>query len=398
MVISRRRLLWVLPGAAVTAGAAVAGLRWRGGAPAGGAAPAASASVATAEVERRDLAVSQILPGVLGHGPARPVRGARPGTVTWLPEAGRTIGRGGQVYRVDDQPVALFYGSLPLFRPLAVRDLVGRDVRVVADNLKALGYRIGRQPRAGTRVAQAQPPAAAPVTPASSPAPTSAKGPAAATAAPVTVRAGDGVFTASLIKALRRWQRDTGLPVTGAIGPGDVVVLAGAIRVDSVTAQPGDDATTALLTVTRTAKVITVTAEPEQAATIKQGAAAVVSLPDARRVPGRVTEIGTELQIQAGDGADPNARPKFAVTIAATDPKVLDRLDSADVEVEFAGEIRTGVLAVPVAALVALSEGGYAVQMDDGRLVAVEVGMFAKGFVEVSGDGLEPGRKVVATS
>ena len=56
------------------------------------------------------------------------------------------------------------------------------------------------------------------------------------------------------------------------------------------------------------------------------------------------------------------------------------------------------VIAVPVAALLALAEGGYAVEVDAGggatRLVAVEPGFFADGLVEVSG-GLEPGDRVV---
>jgi hypothetical protein len=57
------------------------------------------------------------------------------------------------------------------------------------------------------------------------------------------------------------------------------------------------------------------------------------------------------------------------------------------------------VLAVPVTALVALSEGGYAVEVQgaDGttRLIAVETGLFADGTVEVTGSGLEAGMLVI---
>jgi multidrug efflux pump subunit AcrA (membrane-fusion protein) len=59
------------------------------------------------------------------------------------------------------------------------------------------------------------------------------------------------------------------------------------------------------------------------------------------------------------------------------------------------------VLAVPVGALIALQEGGYAVQVvANGRakLVAVRTGMFADGQVEVSGDGLAAGQRVVTVS
>ena len=57
------------------------------------------------------------------------------------------------------------------------------------------------------------------------------------------------------------------------------------------------------------------------------------------------------------------------------------------------------MLAVPVEALLALAEGGYAVELahDDGTtsLVAVELGAFADGWVEVTGDVAEGDEVVV---
>jgi hypothetical protein len=55
------------------------------------------------------------------------------------------------------------------------------------------------------------------------------------------------------------------------------------------------------------------------------------------------------------------------------------------------------VLSVPVAALVALAEGGYGLQVVEGgatRYLPVEVGMFADGRAEVSGPGLADGMTV----
>ena len=50
----------------------------------------------------------------------------------------------------------------------------------------------------------------------------------------------------------------------------------------------------------------------------------------------------------------------------------------------------SGVTAVPVEALLALAEGGYAVERrgagDASELVPVEVGAFADGWVQVTGD------------
>ncbi len=58
------------------------------------------------------------------------------------------------------------------------------------------------------------------------------------------------------------------------------------------------------------------------------------------------------------------------------------------------------MLAVPVDALLALAGGGYAVEVVEGhvhRLVAVAVGLFddAEGVVQVSGQGLSAGQRVV---
>ena len=58
----------------------------------------------------------------------------------------------------------------------------------------------------------------------------------------------------------------------------------------------------------------------------------------------------------------------------------------------------TDVLTVPVEAVLALAEGGYAVEVRDGtttHLVGVELGTFADGFVEITGDVAE-GAEVVA--
>jgi multidrug efflux pump subunit AcrA (membrane-fusion protein) len=69
----------------------------------------------------------------------------------------------------------------------------------------------------------------------------------------------------------------------------------------------------------------------------------------------------------------------------------------ASVDVTFTAEERADVLAVPVAALVALREGGYGVEVVEGnrsRYVPVETGLFADGLVEISGAGIEEGMTV----
>ena len=368
----RRPGRWLAAGTAVLltgAGAAFLATRDRADA---GPAPEPVATTASAAIERRDLSTTRALPGRIGFGAARPVEGHKDATVTWLPPAGSTVKRGRQLYRADDRPVPLFYGGLPLYRSIGGPGLIGRDVRIIADNLGALGYRAGRQPGAGDWVRPA-----GPRTPL------------------VRVRKGEGVLTTGLVAAIKAWQRDNDLPVTGAVAVGDVEVQPGAVRVESVAVQPGAPARGPLLSVTATRKVISVAADPVEAGAVERGAKVTVDLPDERTVRGRVAAVGRT--VVAADAAVGGETPKLTVTVVLTDPAGIAKVDSADVEVNFPGRTAKGVLAVPIEALVALSEGGYAVQTAAG-LVAVTTGMFAEGWVEITGTGLSEGTAVTVTS
>ncbi|MFI6585258.1 hypothetical protein [Embleya sp. NPDC050493] len=126
-----------------------------------------------------------------------------------------------------------------------------------------------------------------------------------------------------------------------------------------------------------------------------------VVLPDNTEARGTVSAIGRSAERKdAGAGAmGPDVGgTKMTVTVTLDDAAAVKNLDAAGVRVRFTTETRKGVLTVPVGALVALREGGYAVQIPAGRLIAVETGLFVKGMVEVTGNGLEPGMRVVTTS
>lgn len=326
----------------------------------------AGPSVAFTTVVRTDLAATLALDGTLGYGVERPVKGGGPGRVTWLPAAGAVVSRGDALFRVDDRPVTLFYGTTPLFRPLDTPGLVGRDVKTVADNLSALGYSVGRRP-----------------TVAGSP-------------SPVKVRPGDAVLTPALVAAVTRWQRHLGLPPTGVLQVGDAVVLPQQVRISGVTAQLGDDATAPVVSVTTPAKVVTVQVEAVEADSVRAAATVTVTLPDGSTTPGHLTDLGRIAGVPDGSGA--GTRPQLTATITIDDPTAIRSLDAAPVRVQFAVQARRGVLAVPVGALLALSEGGYALQTDRNTLVPVTVGLFAKGMVEVSGPAVHDGLRVVTTS
>ncbi|WP_106971695.1 efflux RND transporter periplasmic adaptor subunit [Streptomyces xylophagus] len=367
-----------------------------------------SARVGTATVTRTNLSNAQTLSGTLGYSKAAPVKGARPGLVTWLPAPGARVSRGRTLYKVDNVPVPVFYGGTPLYRTLDARGTTGPDVRVIADNLEKLGYDIGPQPAVGTWVTQH--PAATQSTGTTDDSASAPSGKAGDTAAPspsptptptatsVRVKEGDGVLTADLVAAIGRWQAHVGMPATGVLGIGDVTVQTGEVRVGAVQAQIGDDANGSLMTVSSTTKKVSVPVDASQVGTMSRGDRVTVTLPDNSTVQGTVDVVGTAATDSTDSGTGGGAPAQLTVTVSVRDTGAVRKLTSASVQVAFTSETRKGVLAVPVGALLALSEGGYAVQLPGGRLIAVRTGMFAKGLVEVSGTGVTAGLKVVTTS
>ncbi|WP_240351667.1 peptidoglycan-binding protein [Streptomyces olivoreticuli] len=332
----------------------------------------------TIAVTRTDLANTMELTGTLGYGFERVLKGAKKGLVTRLPETGAAVDRGKPVYWVDDQPVMAFFGDTPLFRTLepamkGKKPLVGRDVKMVAENLKALGYDIGAQPTPGW----------SPTTPADG------------------RPHGDdvGEFTPALSEALKRWQRAAGMQATGTLGIGDIAVFPGAARISSIKAALGDDAGGELLTITQTGKTVTVPVEATQAGQAKAGARVTVVLPDGTETDGKIKEISRTATDSSKNGAgEARTSPKLDVTVLLDSGHQIKDLDAAPVQVRFTTETRRGVLAVPVGALTALREGGYAVQLPDGKLIAVKTGMFARGMVEITGENITEGTQVVTTT
>lgn len=315
----------------------------------GTAAPAAPPpAVTTVAVKKTDLANTQSFTGTLGFGTPTPLKGLGSGTVTKLPAVGDLAQRGKALYSVDGHGVPVFFGDTPLFRKLDNPDLSGPDVTVVAANLAALGYPVGHPKK----------------------------------------------FT--FAETLKKWQKKAGLEETGTLDVGQVVVLPGPVRVNSVTAQPGDPVAEPLVTVSATTKVVVAPVAATDVAAIKTGAPVSVVRPDGATIPAKVTSVSTDVAGTPDGG--PQGPPKVNVTVTPDDPKSVADLDSASVQVRIATETHAGVLAVPVGALLALREGGYAVQLPDGTLRAVKTGMFARDLVEISGAGITEGLTVVTTS
>ena len=71
-------------------------------------------------------------------------------------------------------------------------------------------------------------------------------------------------------------------------------------------------------------------------------------------------------------------------------------LDQAAVSVNFVEQKGSNVLSVPVTALLATGGGNYAVQAaaSPHQLIPVTTGLFAAGYVQISGSGIHPGLEV----
>jgi hypothetical protein len=319
------------------------------------------AAVKTIAVVKTDLSDSQSFGGTLGFGTAQTLKGAGEGLVTKLPKTGDVAARGQALYSVNGKPVPVFFGDTPLFRKLDKPDLTGADVAMVANNLVALGYKVG------TRVKDPQ----------------------------------KAAFTPAIADALKKWQKKAGLDETGTLDIGQIVVLPAAVRVNAVSAQLGDSVAGPLMTVTPTDKVVTVPVDATEVGAIKTGAAVTIVRPDNKEIPGKVTRVSTTVdgaQDPSGSSLGNQGPPKVNIMVTPDDEQAVSDLDSASVQVKVTTETHPGVLAVPVGALVALREGGYAVQLPDGQLKAVQTGMFSRELVEISGAGIAAGMPVVTAS
>jgi multidrug efflux pump subunit AcrA (membrane-fusion protein) len=126
---------------------------------------------------------------------------------------------------------------------------------------------------------------------------------------------------------------------------------------------------------------------------IVAGDSVTVVMPNDDDEPASVTTVGN-IAIRSQEFGT-----YFEVEITLDRQGAATGLDEAPVDVDVIDDRVENILVVPVTALLALGEGGYAVQIDTGdgqtRLIAVEAGMYADGSVEVTASELEAGMKVV---
>jgi len=323
-------------------------------------APAAPrpARLSTATVVRTNLATTALTPGVLGYAAARPLINLLPGTYTSLPAEDSTIRPGQVLYRVDDQPVIAMRGRIPGWRDLGPGVPPGPDVRQLQASLIALGYASG------------------------------------------LFSAPSGVYDGLTDYAVQRWQAAVGLPVTGSVALGQVVFITGPLRVGALTVFPGSAAVPGQrpYQVTTTRRAVTVPLNPNLP-DVTAGSAVTIVLPSQSRTPGRAAAVGP-VPASAGSAAHgPYAGATGVLTVKPDRPRATGTGSDVPVQVSLTVQSVRHVLAVPVSALLALSGGGYGLEIVTASghhyLTGVTVGVFAGGLVQVSGAGVASGTKVV---
>jgi hypothetical protein len=314
-----------------------------------------AAATATAVVVRRDLVEREELDGTLGYGEARDLSFGGQGTVTALPAAGTVVDRGGQLGEVDGDPVPLLFGDRPMWRAIGegadVTD--GQDIAQLEANLIALGY--------GT-VASLGP---------------------------------NETWSQATTTALEAWQDDLGIAETGRLEPGDVVFAPGPVRIAAHLADVGGQAGGPALSATGLERLVDVDLDASRQGIVAVGQVVEVELPDGSVVGATVRSIASS--VTPGDPMQ-GTSATVAVVVVLDDATAAAGLDQAPVEVRVVSVQAEGALAVPIEALLALAEGGYAVERADGSLVGVELGADADGYVAVTplgGEDLEEGDELV---
>ncbi len=371
----------MLAGAAVlVAVTAAAGLVFMPGAQQATSA-AQTPSANTVMVEQRSLSATVSQAGTLTYraqsdGSPYSVINHVSGIYTRLPAAGQVIAQGQELYRVNDSPVVLLYGSTPAYRTL-FSGMTGADVAELNADLVALGYATS------------------------------------ALLSPTSAAFGWATTT-----ALEKLQAALGVTQNGVLTLGQAVFEPTALRVTTLSAQPGGSTQTgqAVMQATSTTRIVQLALTASQQTEVAVGDTVTIILPNNKTTAGVVSSVGAVASCPsssssgrsssstAGPGTDScsaGAAPTITVEVTPSDAAATSTWDQAPVRVAITTASVPSALVVPVTALLAQSVGGYAVEVVAAggihHLVPVSLGLFddAVGLVQVTGSGLAAGQQVV---
>ena len=356
--LSRRRILIGAGAALLLAGAGV------GTAAAVGVLPGRSRKAddnpttftgATDEITRGDLQGETSATGTLRFSDSHALRSGFEGVVTWLPAAGTVIHAGDRLYEIGDDSAYLMRGSIPAWRAFEPDMSKGSDVQQLQSALQAMGY-FSLEP--------------------------------------------DGTFGWWTTKAIKAWQKDVGLEQNGTLPLGRIVFATDDLRVGSIKSRVGDRAASdgELYDVTSTAQVVEVNIKLADQQLGVVGNKVTLHLPGAVDTTGTISSVGTPTE-KSGSGDSKEKERVIPVTITPDDASVTASFQEVSVTVGLPSDKRENVLSVPVGALVALSPEQFGVEVvqadNTTQRVPVTTGLFAAGRVEISGEGLAEGQRVV---
>jgi multidrug efflux pump subunit AcrA (membrane-fusion protein) len=258
------------------------------------------------------------------------------------------------LYRVDNgAPVALLYGSVPDWRAMS-EGITGADVTQLNHDLVNLGY---------------------------------------AKSGDISALGWD-YYSWETTYGVEQLQSALGISSpSGSLTLGSVVFEPAAIRVSNLMGSLGGPAAGPVLAATSAQHVVTIALDASLQDEVAAGDAVRVTLPGGSVTPGVISSVG---KVASGSGSSAT----IPVYVRLTHPQAAGSLDQAPVTVNITTVSVPNVLAVPVAALLAQSSGGYAVEVTSAggarHLVPVTVGIFddADGLAQVTG-ALTPGQHVV---
>ena len=361
---TRRRAFLAMGAAAILAAGAGAGaFASRSGPFAAKAKPTTSTfSGATDTVTKGDLQGQTSVSGTLRYSDSRKFKSGFEGVLIQVPDSGTVLTQGDVLYRTGSGTAYLMRGSLPAWRNFEAGMEDGEDIRQLETALRDLGY-FDYDP--------------------------------------------DDHFSWATTSAIMKWQKDLDMSRTGTIPLGRIVFTPGDLRVGTVTARVGDRiaADTELFDVTSTTQVVDANIKLSDQKLAVAGTAVTIKLPDAKKTAGKITSVGTPTEKSsgsgsgAGSGSGESKERVIPITVTLTDASATTNFQEVSVTVDLPSEKRTGVLSVPVGALLALSADQYGVEIVEAggttRKVPVTIGLFAGGRVEISGQDVSEGQRVV---
>jgi hypothetical protein len=344
--VKRRRLVFGAIAVAVVAAGAVTAVQLGGnpladaGSESGDGSDEVSAGdsrdeLDTVGIERGDLTSTSEFTGELGFGESWPLPLTADGIVTGARPLGTVVDFGESLIEIDDRRVFLVEGDVPMFRDLELASprVAGEDVAQLQRFLIAQGF-----DRDGTLEA-------------------------------------DGVFDSDTRRAVIDWQEATWQQKAGRVTRAEMVFnpeplrIAADQRIGSVFEQ---------LEVTAWEPTVTVDVANRDRPLLTVATPVTIEFGDGTEVDGTVSE---QISVPQDDGTT-QAR-------STIEPHGEVPGESGQVTIAVDATLASDVMIVPVGALLALAEGGYAVEVVDGaassHLVGVDVGEILDGKAEVSG-------------